>query len=351
MYPSLTWRAISAKLEEETLSEEMRVLYVAMTRARERLYISSVWSDARSQLDKLREGLSSPVDHELLRSDASVGCWLLRAAALPGSPMELELPEAHEADAAPVRVAPDGGDRPLRPAADMAARLEWRYPFAWAESLPSKLTASSLEGREGPDPDAGTAFPVGEARPSLRRPVLGEPGALTEAEKGSAVHTLMQFIDFKKCADGSGVRSEIARLLLAGHLTAAQAAAAEADMVLGFFRSALGRRVLSADRVWRELRFSMLVGAETFFDVPPGERVLLQGVVDCCFREGDALTVVDYKTDRVTRETLEEKGRLYAPQLRAYAVAMERMLGLPVKECAVYFLRTGMIWRETGQWS
>ena len=173
----------------------------------------------------------------------------------------------------------------------------------------------------------------------------GEPG-LTPTEKGSAVHALMQFIDFGKCTDAAAVRREIARLLLAGHLTPAQASAADPEMILGFFRSAVGRRVLSADQVWRELRFSLLTGAEEFYDVPPGERVLLQGVVDCCFREGDTLTVVDYKTDFVTQDTLEEKGRLYAPQLRAYAEAMERVLGLPVKECVVYFLRTGMTWRE-----
>jgi ATP-dependent helicase/nuclease subunit A len=175
--------------------------------------------------------------------------------------------------------------------------------------------------------------------------VLGEQGALSPAEKGTAVHAVMQFIDFSRCGDEASVRGEIARLLTAGHLTPAQAAAADPALILAFFRSPLGRRVLSADQVWRELRFSLLVGAEDLFDVPPGERILLQGVADCCIREGDALTVVDYKTDYVNPSSLAEKGRLYAPQLRAYAAAMERVLGLPVRECDVFFLRSGLCWK------
>ena len=77
------------------------------------------------------------------------------------------------------------------------------------------------------------------------------------------------------------------------------------------------------------------------FDAPAGEEVLLQGVADCCIREGDALTVVDYKTDYVTAETLAARASEYAPQVRAYAAALTRLLGKPVREGVLFFLRTG----------
>ena len=67
--------------------------------------------------------------------------------------------------------------------------------------------------------------------------------------------------------------------------------------------------------------------------------MLLQGVIDCCIREGDHLTVIDYKTDYVTAETIAGKAGEYAAQVRAYAAAVSRILGLPVKECVLYFLR------------
>ena len=333
-YPSLAWRAIAARLEEETLSEEMRVLYVAMTRVKDRLYLSCVWPDAQRQLQKLREGLTAPLSPELLRGDPSPACWLIRAAMLPGSPVKMEVLTAGTADAPaqtqPPAPAPEAGRT------DVGERLSWKYPTAWAAVLPSKLTASALEGS---DPDAAEAFPVREPK-RLRKPDLGKAAApLSAAEKGTAVHTLMQFIDYGKCSDLPSIRGEIARLLSSGHLTPAQAQSADPRLVLNFFRSETGRRVLAADQVWRELRFSLLVDAEEFFPVPAGERILLQGVADCCFREGDALTVVDYKTDHVTEETMPHKAQEYAPQLRAYAAALRRILGLPVKEGVVFFLR------------
>ena len=111
--------------------------------------------------------------------------------------------------------------------------------------------------------------------------------------------------------------------------------------VTGSLASPVGQRILHADEVWRELRFSLLAGAETVFDAPAGEEVLLQGVADCCIREGDALTVVDYKTDYVTAETLAARASEYAPQVRAYAAALTRLLGKPVREGVLFFLRTG----------
>jgi len=340
-YPSLAWRAIAARLEEETLSEEMRLLYVAMTRARDRLYISALWPDAEKQLQKLREGLSSPIEAELLRGDLSPGCWLARTALLPDSPLALEVKTAEPAPGPAAEAEqsrpPEKGD-PRR----LAERLSWRYSAPWAAQLPSKLTASALEGAEPPDADAAPLPAGGTRRIPVRRPRLtGAERALTGAERGTAVHMALQFMDYAKCASPDDIRAEIARLLAAGHLTPDQAEAADPRLIQALFCSETGRRILSADRVWRELRFSLLTGAEEFFPVPAGEQVLLQGVADCCIREGDSLTVIDYKTDYVTEETLPAKAAEYAPQLRAYASALERILGLPVKEGVLFFLRLG----------
>ena len=137
------------------------------------------------------------------------------------------------------------------------------------------------------------------------------------------------------------MRGEIERLKNAEHITPAQAAAVEPKDICELFASPVGQRILHADEVWRELRFSLLTGAETVFDAPAGEEVLLQGVADCCIREGDALTVVDYKTDYVTAETLAARASEYAPQVRAYAAALRRLLGKPVREGVLFFLRTG----------
>ena len=93
----------------------------------------------------------------------------------------------------------------------------------------------------------------------------------------------------------------------------------------------------------REFKFSILDDGENFDPALRGEKILLQGVVDCALVEEDGITVVDFKTDRVTEETLPERARQYRPQVLAYAGALERIYGKPVKEAVLYFFQMGEI--------
>ena len=341
VYPSLAWRAISAKLEEETLSEEMRVLYVAMTRPKDRLIITALWPDAEKTLAKLREGLTAPIAPQLLSTDASPSHWLARAALLPDSPITLQTVRAGEDAVSAAETAEEPAVPGSEPGAALEEALDWEYPYRWAQELPSKITASALEGSDT-DPDAQSIAPEAQRRRIFRRPVFGAKDApLTGTARGIAVHTVLQFIDYSRVSTPEQVRGEIERLKNAEHITPAQAAAVEPERICALFASPIGQRILHADEVWRELRFSLLTGAETVFDAPPGEEVLLQGVADCCIREGETLTVVDYKTDYVTAETLAERAAEYAPQIRAYAAALTRLLEMPVQEGVLFFLRTG----------
>ena len=91
----------------------------------------------------------------------------------------------------------------------------------------------------------------------------------------------------------------------------------------------------------REFKFSILDDGENFDPALYGEKILLQGVVDCALLEKDGITVVDFKTDRVTEDTLPERVRQYRPQVLAYAGALERIYGKPVKEALLYFFQVG----------
>lgn len=339
-YPTIALRAISAKLTQESLSEEMRVLYVAMTRPKDRLIITATWKDPEKTLNALRDGLTSPIAPQLLEKSASLSRWIALAALLPDSPIDMRIIPASGETA--VKAGPDEIEtaEPGECAA-LSEALTWEYPYRWAEALPSKITASALEGTDA-DPDAQSIVPEAQRRRLFRRPVFGAKDApLTGTARGIAVHTVLQFIDYSRVSTPEQVRGEIERLKNAEHITPAQAAAVEPGRICALFASPIGQRILHADEVWRELRFSLLTGAETVFDAPPGEEVLLQGVADCCIREGDTLTVVDYKTDYVTAETLAARAAEYAPQIRAYAAALTRLLEMPVREGVLFFLRTG----------
>ena len=91
----------------------------------------------------------------------------------------------------------------------------------------------------------------------------------------------------------------------------------------------------------REYRFSLLTAANAYDErIDPADQVLLQGVVDCFFKENGALVVLDFKTDHITKEQTAGRAAYYAPQLNAYAAALERILGLPVREKLLYFFQT-----------
>ena len=100
--------------------------------------------------------------------------------------------------------------------------------------------------------------------------------------------------------------------------------------------------MLAAADPLREFRFSLLLPADALYPGAAGEELLLQGVVDCCLREEDGLVIIDYKTDRVkTEEEIAARAALYRGQLTAYAAALSRILGQPVKECVLFFLSAG----------
>lgn len=338
-YPTVARKAIARQLALEDAGEKMRLLYVALTRAREYLFISCAVRDAESFLEKKR---AQPPHSEVLRPMSSFAEWLAIAAVNdPLQRIELCLRTESEdksanAAEAPVPAAPDAS------ALDSLRRsLAFVYPHRGSVNLPTKLTATSLPD-SAPDEDATPIAPSHAAR--FRSPILSKTDTpLSGAEIGTATHIVMQFIDFAKTASPEDIDGEVRRIAALGQLTPRQAQGVDINAIGEFFKSAVGRRILAADVVHRELRFSLLCDAGDFYpEAGEGEKIMLQGVTDCCIEENGALTVIDYKTDRVSAETLPELTERYAPQLRAYALAVSRVLEKPVAGCLLCFLRSGL---------
>lgn len=341
-YPSLARNAIKLRAERELLSEEMRLLYVALTRARERLIVSAAVKEPEEKLKKLMRMVSEPMAPEVLMSAGSLSEWMMYALLCGGEGrLKLSLAKT-ESGAVPeemVTAEPLGQADPVL-VARLEKNLSFVYPFAGAD-LPSKVTATELKGGAQEDDEEALRL-APEAQRSFRSPdFLRAEKPLSGAEKGTATHMLLQFIDYSKAQTEQGVREELARLTASGHLSPRQAGAVEPAAVLRLFSSELGKRIMAADKISREFRFSLLCPAESFFEGGKGEKVLLQGVVDCVIEEKGELTIIDYKTDRVSGTALDERARAYAGQLRAYALAVGRITGKPVKECVLYFLHSG----------
>ena len=342
-YPSLARIAVKKRAEREMLSEEMRLLYVALTRARERLIITGTLKDPYGRLAKLEETADMPMPPEILAGAGSMLTWLIYAT-LTDEDGKLswcvEIPEAAK-ERRMKEAEPEHFEAEPGTVSEIRRRLSFSYAYADAQSLPSKITATELKHYD--EPDGESEYLVKPERShAFRKPELStEEKRLTGAEKGTATHTVLQYIDYGKTDSGESIRSELLRLEQSEYISHRQAEAVDVKAIEKLFRSPLGKRILSADRIYRELKFSLLCPAEDYFDVKSGEKLLLQGVIDCCFEEEGKLVIVDYKTDSVYGAALSERAETYASQLRAYRAAAERMTGLPVKECLLYFLSAG----------
>ena len=130
-------------------------------------------------------------------------------------------------------------------------------------------------------------------------------------------------------------------MVLEGLLTQQQEEMINTGELAALFQSPLGRRLAACSQVLREFKFSILESGEAMDAALKEEQILLQGVVDCALIEEDGITVVDFKTDRVTEETVLSRAQHYAPQVEAYANALARIFERPVKEKLLYFFKLG----------
>ena len=344
-YPGLARNAIKQRLKREMLSEEMRLLYVALTRARERLFVTAAVKDPEKKMQSMMLQCTSPMSPEVLIGAQSMADWMIYAQLCSGGDtFKLSLVSAAEAAAA----QDDETELPhAAPDSALVERLRrslaFSYPHEAAAHLPSKVTATELKHLEPGDGEAASIAPKSQSR--FRTPRLGDDRPLTPTQRGSAAHTLLQHIDYAKTGSETALREELSRLTEQKFLTPRQAESVDLGCILRLFASPIGRRIMNANRLWREFKFSLLCPAEKLFPGGEGESVLLQGVIDCMIEENGGITIIDYKTDRVRGDETLERAKGYAKQLEAYAYAAQRMTGRPVRECVLYFLYSGEIVR------
>lgn len=324
-------RALQQRLRREQLAEEMRVLYVGMTRAEYRLVLVGSWKNAARLLAQAE---AHPTAAQVLACTAPLQWALMGTRAHCDTRLHAREPLLAAAPALG-RAAPL--EAPGREAAEaLARRLAWRYPFSAAAALPAKAAVSDLARRMG----AAAAEPPAFDPPTFLPAGAPEAAAeLTAAERGTAVHAVLAALPLVPMAEAD-VRAHVEALVRAGRLSAAQAAAVPCAALSWLTRTPLYARMAASVRVERELPFSHAVPAAALFGAAAGaEPVLLQGVIDCCFLTDAGWVLVDYKTDRVPPgEPAARQAAAHAPQLRLYAGALAQLTGLPVAELLVVLL-------------
>lgn len=355
-YPTVAKRAIAAKITADSLSEEMRVLYVALTRARDRLIMT--YASRTLQKDFSDIALRMNVgDRELLTKDVvCAGEWVLMTAlrrteagalfalcdkpkqSAPGDPAWLiKVAQAQLNNGQAVVATTQECPVPADMLEKLKESLSFQYPYAAATAAPSKQTATQRKGREK-DLEATENTVDRQQLEKLRKPAFGNRSA-DGAAFGTAMHAVMQYIRYDHCSNSEDVKTEVDRLVTEHFITAQQAEMADCDQIAAFFKTKIGRRLQSHPNVLREFKFTILDDAVQYDPDLAGEEILLQGVVDCALVDDDGITIIDFKSDYVTDDTVSERTDQYRPQVEAYADAMSRIYQRPVKEACLYFFR------------
>ena len=360
-YDTVSKTALALTLEREAKAEELRILYVAMTRAQEKLIMVCSRKNPDKHLKELCALAELPAPPEAVAAVNCPGDWLLlallstyqagvfhdytgvRPAVLYDGPEGLAL-RLHrisgEEDGGSAMPAEEPETRAPDPQPDEAA-LAFRYSHRVATVTPSKVTATQLKGRAIDQEIAEGTLPARRTAAPEKPRFLQEKRGLTGAERGTAMHLAMQFLPLDTPAVPEAVTAFAERLTARRLLTPEQAAALDIPALARFLASPLAERIRTAPQVWREYRFALLTDAGIYDVAAAGEEILLQGVADCVFETTAGLTVVDFKTDRVTAAEASQRAEAYRPQLDAYAGALSRILEKPVTERILYFFACG----------
>lgn len=413
-YPTIIKQAIRKKIKVESLSEEMRILYVALTRPKEKLIITGAvtdinkavkkWSGALTEMEEklsqdmiLRSksyldwiGLSvmrhedgtslreiawqddeRPAEaYDSLRDESR---WhiktIRREEVLKGKSSKvvedegieenltlLELEAKELANEALEKNSLDIDKNKIysKYSEEIDRRLSFKYKFEESSVMPAKFSVTELKRQFSVvDEDAEKMFlPKLIRKPSF----LEETKGLSAAEKGTAMHSAMQHLDFNGDLSEEGIGKQVQSMVLNEILTEKEQESIKVRRLAAFFKTDLAKRMLNAKVMRREFTFQVqLKSTEIFKEIPKDiysdEVILLQGAIDCYFEEDDGLVLMDFKTDYVDNNVDEIRER-YRVQIEYYTKALEKITGKRVKEKYLYlFYSNEVVDMEVNSWN
>lgn len=405
-YPSLSSLAIKKRMRMEMLAEEMRVLYVALTRPREKMYLVGAVRNLEKQIHGwskhiLHEGTLLP-DHDLAKAtcyldwigpalvrhpDAAIfrnmtgfgyaealeeeeSKWNIRLIEPVSLVSSVGITAVSEADEATKKQMIDEvmQHRPVVGIStafkeDIESRLGWEYPLAVGSTVFSKTSVTELKRigeinpllRDAMTEDGWNASPLSAGSKeskvssiSSRRPRFMEERKMTPAERGTVYHTVMQNLPlYKGSMSAADIREALDAMVNKRLLTSAQAEAVEIKQIAQFFKQGIGKRILHAKSIKREVPFSYGLAAADIYpnldDSIADEVILIQGVIDCLFEEENGLILLDYKTDSTKGMTADQLIEKYRLQVNLYERAIEDIWKRPIVEKHLYFFDGGQL--------
>jgi ATP-dependent helicase/nuclease subunit A len=387
-YATVAKQALRYKIKLESLSEEMRILYVAFTRAKEKLIVFGTVNNLNSAAARWKCKLENKeagtnilklASYDVLRCKNYLD-WICSTVYLhpegtvlrtingddtgglaglnsEESRWNIRLISKQEILSSSLQTAKEEfinefsfmeGEQSQQYSnhkEEIIRRLQWEYPYRLMNALPVKITVSELKRRfESNLSEEGTNMYL---TPLIQKPrFLEESKTMSAAEKGTIMHFVMQHINIKASSTKEGIQDQLKLMLQNELLTAEQAKTIDSDRILKLINSSLGKRML-ATTIQREVPFNMEISCTDIYKDLDADKygqhmIMLQGVIDCYFEDEKGLVLVDYKTDYVNNNEKLIKER-YGVQIDCYTKALEKITGKKVVERYIYLFYNGEI--------
>lgn len=372
-YPSLASVLVQNRLRRSSLAEELRILYVATTRAKEHLILSGTCSDKKvEQWESLWTDYPTPMPPEDFHAATTALDWVGPVERIINDPAKFAVTRHTEEEVqqwtgiqssrptlSPLQEKLANLD-PLKPnppenktAATIVADLTCSYPHLAQSRLEAarSVTDWTKLGREAPvgyvTQSRRITTPFDATLPTPR--CLSEVEELNAAEIGTATHTVLQHVNFQRSCDLPGLQAQVRELVDRKLLTPTESKNVDLETLAWFTGTDLGRRLCAtpADCLRREMSFYLAVAPKeidpALLSNDPLDQVMIRGRIDAAIIAPAGLTVIDYKTDRVAPEKVQERADFYAGQVALYRRALTQITSLPVTQVALVFLAPRII--------
>ena len=379
-YPSIAKEALKTTINMENLSEEMRVLYVAFTRPKEKLIITGSVRDIESSIKKWAQDIENkgPVSQYQILKGKNFLDWIMPAILKHRDlenlrelvDLDYDYLDDHDSkwetrlwdknDISTNKIDEDDEETIASILTNMDLnkdnsdyydiiknKLDYKYPFMESVNRAGTISVTEMKRLENENEESYTTKDLIDRPTEIKTPLFiqeeNSKEKLTGAQKGTIMHLFMQVVDLNNVNNLEEIKNEIERLVKNKIFTSVQAEVINPYKVLKFFKSNLGKRMLSSYFLKREQAFYLQMKLKDLFeDISEFEKeqnedtLMLRGIIDAYFEEEDELVIIDYKTDFVNEENKLELISKYEKQLEIYSKALNELTGKKVKEAYIY---------------
>lgn len=376
--PFLQKQVLRRQLQKESLGEELRILYVALTRAKEKLILTGTITRLEKMAETLQQTAGFPYERLPYQTRVKARTywdWILPALSRhrgmdgffdkyerdtrPAKSFYEDEAEFQVVTLTPEDLIEEEMSRQVKQQLEketllgwekdkvydegirkiLKARFEYQYPYAQLGEIPAKISVSELKRKEQEQEEAEELYSRPEVIPLIPAFIREKEEEYTGALKGTVYHKVLEHLDYEKIESREQIQSQIDQMLLEKQLDRQAWESIRTEDFLEFAESRLGQRMKEAageKRLHREQPFVIQEKAQAMNPQWEEGELLVQGIIDAYFTEGEELVLVDYKTDRVPRGAEEMLKKKYQIQLAYYARALTRLTGKKVKEQWIY---------------